>query len=133
MESTETFDRHHYSNAERIAAKEQPGYGQAFKDADHQAPAQEFGRRIWFVCWGRGGSAFVRSIRGSSLVPWFTRGARPASCPVLQLHPVGDFGPAKREFDQRADRKSTRLNSSHVAISYAVFCLKKKSREKGGK
>src|SRR5690625_6553007 len=26
------------------------------------------------------------------------------------------------------DRKSTRLNSSHVAISYAVFCLKKKSR-----
>src|SRR5437870_11020388 len=27
------------------------------------------------------------------------------------------------------DRKSTRLNSSHVAISYAVFCLKKKSRK----
>src|SRR5699024_3700848 len=26
------------------------------------------------------------------------------------------------------DRKSTRLNSSHVSISYAVFCLKKKSR-----
>src|SRR5690625_6710313 len=29
----------------------------------------------------------------------------------------------------RADRKSTRLNSSHVAISYAVFCLKKKNSE----
>src|SRR5690625_5567671 len=28
----------------------------------------------------------------------------------------------------RKDRKSTRLNSSHVAISYAVFCLKKKKR-----
>src|SRR5439155_15252988 len=28
------------------------------------------------------------------------------------------------------DRKSTRLNSSHVAISYAVFCLKKKTRER---
>src|SRR5690606_40987305 len=27
---------------------------------------------------------------------------------------------------ERADRKSTRLNSSHVKISYAVFCLKKK-------
>src|SRR5437870_9769800 len=27
----------------------------------------------------------------------------------------------------RLDRKSTRLNSSHVAISYAVFCLKKKT------
>src|SRR5437660_7700198 len=28
--------------------------------------------------------------------------------------------------EERKDRKSTRLNSSHVAISYAVFCLKKK-------
>src|SRR5437870_9053870 len=28
-----------------------------------------------------------------------------------------------------ADRKSTRLNSSHVAISYAVFCLKKKNKK----
>src|SRR5437868_10666890 len=28
--------------------------------------------------------------------------------------------------DRRRDRKSTRLNSSHVSISYAVFCLKKK-------
>src|SRR5690625_6494221 len=32
-------------------------------------------------------------------------------------------------FVQIADRKSTRLNSSHVAISYAVFCLKKKKHE----
>src|SRR5690625_6901594 len=31
---------------------------------------------------------------------------------------------------RRADRKSTRLNSSHVAISYAVFCLKKKKKTK---
>src|SRR5690606_41725841 len=29
---------------------------------------------------------------------------------------------------QRIDRKSTRLNSSHVKISYAVFCLKKKKK-----
>src|SRR5258705_5502577 len=35
---------------------------------------------------------------------------------------------AELERDQRAarDRKSTRLNSSHLGISYAVFCLKKK-------
>src|SRR3712207_8278994 len=31
-------------------------------------------------------------------------------------------------FDLRLDRKSTRLNSSHANISYAVFCLKKKKR-----
>src|SRR5690242_21099379 len=33
----------------------------------------------------------------------------------------------KREFSER-DRKSTRLNSSHMSISYAVFCLKKKKK-----
>src|SRR5580700_11855818 len=31
---------------------------------------------------------------------------------------------------RRQDRKSTRLNSSHVEISYAVFCLKKKKKNK---
>src|SRR5690625_5756789 len=31
---------------------------------------------------------------------------------------------------EASDRKSTRLNSSHVAISYAVFCLKKKKKQK---
>src|SRR3989454_8482988 len=31
---------------------------------------------------------------------------------------------------KRADRKSTRLNSSHLVISYAVFCLKKKKNTK---
>src|SRR5690606_33928494 len=34
-----------------------------------------------------------------------------------------------RGIETRADRKSTRLNSSHVKISYAVFCLKKKKTE----
>src|SRR5690606_39301078 len=33
-----------------------------------------------------------------------------------------------REVLQDVDRKSTRLNSSHVKISYAVFCLKKKNK-----
>src|SRR5690625_6730934 len=32
-----------------------------------------------------------------------------------------------RDLQEEKDRKSTRLNSSHVAISYAVFCLKKKN------
>src|SRR5690242_21391911 len=31
---------------------------------------------------------------------------------------------------RRQDRKSTRLNSSHMSISYAVFCLKKKKKKK---
>src|SRR5690625_5936913 len=37
---------------------------------------------------------------------------------------LGDTSPGSR-----TDRKSTRLNSSHVAISYAVFCLKKKKKK----
>src|SRR5439155_19028685 len=37
--------------------------------------------------------------------------------------------PRRRGAAGPADRKSTRLNSSHVAISYAVFSLKKKNRE----
>src|SRR5690606_41447823 len=35
-------------------------------------------------------------------------------------------GRISRERERKRDRKSTRLNSSHVKISYAVFCLKKK-------
>src|SRR5439155_17814361 len=38
------------------------------------------------------------------------------------------FARVHQRIDEHRDRKSTRLNSSHVAISYAVFCLKKKSR-----
>src|SRR5438876_7651004 len=35
-----------------------------------------------------------------------------------------------RATESRIDRKSTRLNSSHPSISYAVFCLKKKKKHK---
>src|SRR5436190_8376897 len=34
------------------------------------------------------------------------------------------------DYDNDGDRKSTRLNSSHTVISYAVFCLKKKKKNK---
>src|SRR5438477_6074445 len=37
---------------------------------------------------------------------------------------------ARTEKPARQDRKSTRLNSSHMSISYAVFCLKKKKKKK---
>src|SRR5437870_5378666 len=50
---------------------------------------------------------------------WRGRSTESESC-----HPSRE--PLRRSFPQALDRKSTRLNSSHVAISYAVFCLKKK-------
>src|SRR2546426_2968921 len=37
-------------------------------------------------------------------------------------------GPTGPGAQQKRDRKSTRLNSSHLVISYAVFCLKKKKK-----
>src|SRR5437868_1334449 len=43
----------------------------------------------------------------------------------------GPIGPSPSG-SRRKDRKSTRLNSSHVSSSYAVFCLKKKKRRHGG-
>src|SRR5437762_7666617 len=48
---------------------------------------------------------------------------------VSELDPNIPSG-AKKEFDKasKLDRKSTRLNSSHRCISYAVFCLKKKNK-----
>src|SRR5256885_6889287 len=51
-----------------------------------------------------------------------------APCPrdlrdVHRRQPSGDAGAHRAE----GDRKSTRLNSSHLVISYAVFCLKKKT------
>src|SRR5690625_3685074 len=44
-------------------------------------------------------------------------------------YPAGRIGGTLMRAAGIRDRKSTRLNSSHVAISYAVFCLKKKKRE----
>src|SRR5437868_15003035 len=43
-------------------------------------------------------------------------------------NPAGAPPPPAAMDTQPADRKSTRLNSSHVSISYAVFCLKKKKK-----
>src|SRR3712207_7058080 len=51
--------------------------------------------------------------------------------PELRLPPARRADPkgeARRDSGRRGDRKSTRLNSSHANISYAVFCLKKKKK-----
>src|SRR5258708_11592194 len=51
-----------------------------------------------------------------------------------EVHMLEPFGRTSHEtvgqfFGDRGDRKSTRLNSSHQIISYAVFCLKKKKND----
>src|SRR3712207_8275753 len=48
---------------------------------------------------------------------------------IARCAPVSSNGDGERGDDQSSrDRKSTRLNSSHANISYAVFCLKKKNK-----
>src|SRR5437773_7154635 len=65
-------------------------------------------------------SAFPGPIRARS------RGTPPR--PALPRSPAPSAPvPAPATAPSRQDRKSTRLNSSHITISYAVFCLKKKT------
>src|SRR5438132_6455008 len=62
----------------------------------------------------------------SGRADWPGRG----SAPYCAAHPSRASRPTECEWPVPAgDRKSTRLNSSHTVISYAVFCLKKKKKK----
>src|SRR2546426_6279211 len=50
---------------------------------------------------------------------------------VARFAYLKQIAPKKMRFE--GDRKSTRLNSSHLVISYAVFCLKKKKKNEGSR
>src|SRR2546426_8070607 len=54
---------------------------------------------------------------------------RRVSCLLKEPHRQGDSDQQVWTSRSRRDRKSTRLNSSHLVISYAVFCLKKKKNK----
>src|SRR5256885_4825687 len=85
-----------------------------------------------------------RRLRTASLQQWDQHKPRPhmvqramqaleKALPPQWLQPMkllglGDW--QKGAQHANGDRKSTRLNSSHLVISYAVFCLKKKNKEK---
>src|SRR5207249_6628040 len=55
-----------------------------------------------------------------------SRSERRTSWPVPRTTPMTTCHRVRPTTFSSTDRKSTRLNSSHVSISYAVFCLKKK-------
>src|SRR5687768_17709314 len=65
-----------------------------------------------------------RHFRSESYLP-----RRSVPLPSGRLHPRPALPPAENPWQPARDRKSTRLNSSHGYISYAVFCLKKKRNE----
>src|SRR6266487_5508973 len=105
--------------------------------------ASSHGEEVGVPCWGRGGwtnpdlqrcpyaypSARCRRTQYLALIPSClpTRNepdARTAARPTCTPAVLRGAGTTAR------DRKSTRLNSSHPSISYAVFCLKKKKQNK---
>src|SRR5688500_19374254 len=65
----------------------------------------------------------------SRVVDARVRAVLPAHFQLLLARCAGDDAGAER-LANLEDRKSTRLNSSHLVISYAVFCLKKKTTKK---
>src|SRR2546430_3792030 len=73
-------------------------------------------------------TTLFRSNVHASLLPEL-RGAAPAQWAIARGHT--ETGVTIMQMDEgldTGDRKSTRLNSSHSQISYAVFCLKKKKK-----
>src|SRR5262245_65338417 len=78
----------------------------------------------------------IRPPPRSTLFPYTTlfRSALPALAHFLFEHVDAVLiGNRHVECRKDTDRKSTRLNSSHLGISYAVFCLKKKKKTKNTK
>src|SRR6266581_8429129 len=78
----------------------------------------------------------IRRPPRSTLFPYTTlfRSPGPPHSPAAPcrppLSPPGERRHARPDRAATGDRKSTRLNSSHPSISYAVFCLKKKKKKK---
>src|SRR5438128_8227504 len=70
----------------------------------------------------------IRRPPRSTLFPYTTLFRSMADLTRVEVHgPAVELEKLKKPL---ADRKSTRLNSSHGSISYAVFCLKKKKKKK---
>src|SRR5947209_10125528 len=69
------------------------------------------------------------AVKGAAATPYVGSGAVGTSKAAASAG-VAAVGPEDNVVNQ--DRKSTRLNSSHANISYAVFCLKKKKRYVAG-
>src|SRR5690348_17801805 len=79
----------------------------------------------------------IRRPPRSTLFPYTTLfrsrggGPAPSRCLLLAGASAGKMSyPLVQDLAADGDRKSTRLNSSHPSISYAVFCLKKKNKKK---
>src|SRR5215203_2063821 len=103
----------HFGRAAAVCAVSQPALSMQVRELEKQLGAELVERRPGDVLLTDLGAEVAR--RGERILA----GARDL-CDFVQ----------RRKLLSGADRKSTRLNSSHANISYAVFCLKKKKKNK---
>src|SRR5258708_24578152 len=77
----------------------------------------------------------IRRPPRSTLFPYTTLFRSSVAAASCTSHPTSLAAGSARTYATRegGDRKSTRLNSSHQIISYAVFCLKKKKKRRNRK
>src|SRR2546422_7790615 len=88
--------------------------------------------RVAGVAVGAAAGGGIPAMVAAQKAPSFPKGTRLSILEWVSFVPASDveFRRLATEFGKLAgDRKSTRLNSSHGYISYAVFCLKKKKEE----
>src|SRR3712207_5233653 len=102
----------------------EPGHGR-FLDAEQEAEARDLIRRhtpdalgLPFALWSRAAVRELIRRRFGVRLAVRTMGTYLARWGFTAQKPL------RRAYEQDPDRKSTRLNSSHANISYAVFCLK---------
>src|SRR5690625_1941020 len=74
--------------------------------------------------WATTTAALGRTLTISAMMGAMLKGKDTITTKIEGNGPIGVI---VADANARGDRKSTRLNSSHVAISYAVFCLKQKT------
>src|SRR3989454_6738199 len=92
--------------------------GTRFQDAASEDMGEQLVACLLEGGGGRNFSRFRTLFRHARRAPLFRSGGR------VRTAPQCNSGPSATQ----RDRKSTRLNSSHLVISYAVFCLKKKKK-----
>src|ERR1039457_4750482 len=101
------------------AATPAPAHPRRPTAAPHEPPAEPACRGVWFFL-------MIRRPPRSTLFPYTTL-FRSTRVPSYESNNEEICSFANCDRNHRVDRKSTRLNSSHLVISYAVFCLKKKT------
>src|SRR5688572_32270036 len=116
--------RHHTDDSPAAALREKQRHHDRQRDADKRAHVSQTDTSADYDGENRQQVTEVLQVV-QKRVPTTKLPASPRRGPTLLAHVISHL----KYVEVARDRKSTRLNSSHSQISYAVFCLKKKNKE----